>query len=100
MRPGEGTPPTPKGAFPPTSANLHTGKFSMGDTRLEKLRELEQRLYAEMEEADAKTLPAIARQYRETLKDIEEIEGANGNDDEIADILQDREISGKAGAVR
>ena len=44
--------------------------------RLAKLKELEERLLAAMDEADERTLPAIARQYRETLKDIEEIEGA------------------------
>lgn len=68
--------------------------------RLEKLRELEEKLHAAMDEADAKSLAAIARQYRETIREIEEIEGAGENDDEIADILTERNAAGKPGAVR
>lgn len=70
-------------------------------TRLEKLRELAGILAAAIDQAtDEKTIPALARQYRETLKEIEEIEGAEANDDDIADILSDRESDGKPGAVR
>jgi hypothetical protein len=69
-------------------------------TRLDKLKELEERLFKSMNDSDDKTLPALARQYRETIKEIEEIEGANGNDDAIAKILEERAGSGKAGAVR
>lgn len=47
----------------------------------------------------AKDLAPLARQYRETIREIEEIEGV-GNDDEIAEILQSRQLDGKAGAVR
>ena len=68
--------------------------------RLEKLKELEIRLFSSMEEADERSLPALARQYRETIKEIEEIEGANNNDDAVAEILAARAGSGKAGAVR
>lgn len=42
-----------------------------------------------MDEADAKTIAPLAKQYRETLREIEEIEGAD-NDDEIARILSER----------
>ena len=45
-------------------------------SRLEKLKELEIQLALAMRECQNKELAAIARQYRETLKDIEEIEGA------------------------
>ena len=45
-------------------------------------------------------LAALSRQYRETIKEIEEIEGASGNDDEIAEILSERESAGEARAVR
>ena len=68
--------------------------------RLEKLRELEKDLYVMMQRANSRSIAPLARQYRETLKEIEEIEGADANDDEIADILSERESAGKAGAVR
>lgn len=69
-------------------------------TRLEKLKELEARLALSMGECENKELAAIARQYRETIREIEEIEGAAANDDDIAGILSEREAAGKAGAVR
>lgn len=68
--------------------------------RLRKLKELEAKLYAAMEEADSKSLASIARQYRETIREIAEIEGTRDTDDEIGDILQRREADGKPGAVR
>ena len=69
-------------------------------TRAEKLKNLEELLSNALEEAGTKSIAAIAKQYRETLKEIEEIEGADNNDDEIAAILQRRETAGKPGAVR
>lgn len=54
--------------------------------RLEKLRELEVTLYRAMHTAENKELAALARQYRETIREIEEIEGT-GTDDEITKIL-------------
>ena len=48
----------------------------MADTRLGKLKELEAMLCAALDEAEVSALPALARQYRETLKEIEEVEGA------------------------
>ena len=69
-------------------------------TRLEKLKELEVMLAISLEECQPKEMAALARQYRETLKDIEEIEGAEANDDDIAAIISEREAAGKAGAVR
>lgn len=68
--------------------------------RLEKLRELEARLKEAMDGADNKTLAALARQYRETIKEIEELERGTDTDDEIGDILQRREADGEPGAVR
>ena len=68
--------------------------------RLEKLRELEARLLAAMDEADNKTLAALARQYRETIREIEELERGTDTDDEIGDILQQRAADGEPGAVR
>lgn len=69
-------------------------------TRLDKLKELEAHLYAAMGEAENRTLAALARQYRETIREIEEIEGAENNGDEIAEILAERDAAGKTGAVR
>ena len=69
-------------------------------TRLEKLKELEEELYGLIKKSNSRSIAPLARQYRETLKEIEEIEGAEANDDEIAGILSERESSGKAGAVR
>ena len=48
-------------------------------SRLDKLKELEIELHRQMQKANSRTIAAIARQYRETLKEIEEIEGVGGN---------------------
>ena len=69
-------------------------------SRLEKLKELEEELHKQMQRANSRTIAAIARQYRETMKEIEEIEGVGGNEDEIESILNERSSNGKAGAVR
>ena len=69
-------------------------------SRLDKLKELEEELHRQMQKANSRTIAAIARQYRETLKEIEEIEGVGGNEDEIESILNERSSNGKAGAVR
>ena len=71
----------------------------MGD-RLQKLKELEATLYKAMAGADVRSLAAIARQYRETIREIEEIEGTHNDGDEISAILAGRAADGKSGAVR
>lgn len=71
----------------------------MGD-RLVKLKALELRLLEFMDNADNRTLAALARQYRETIREIEEIEGASKQDDEISEILSDREAAGESRSVR
>ena len=51
----------------------------------------------------AKLMPPLAKQYRETIKEIEEIEEIRGvadDDDEIGRILSTREADGKSGTVR
>ena len=68
-------------------------------TRLEKLKELEQMLYGMMQKANSRTVSSLARQYRETIREIEEIEGGE-SEDEIADILNSRSADGKSRAVR
>ena len=69
-------------------------------TRLTKLKALECTLEEQMQKANSRSIAAIARQYRETLREIAEIEGTDDNEDEIAEILQERASKGKAGAVR
>lgn len=70
-------------------------------TRLEQLKELLRILADEIDERPgARDLAQLSRQYRETLKEIEEIEGAQNDDDEISRILSERAAAGKPGAVR
>lgn len=69
-------------------------------TRLEKLKDLERDLKQLMAKSNSRTFASLAKQYRETIREIEEIEGAESNGDEIAEILQKRDSDGKAGAVR
>lgn len=70
-------------------------------TRLEQLKELLRILADEIDERPgARDLAQLSRQYRETLKEIEEIEGAQDDDDEISRILSERAAAGKPGAVR
>ena len=69
--------------------------------RLGKLKALAELLAEKMDEVKyCKDLPPLAKHYRETIREIEEIEGVGNNEDEIADILHSRELDGKAGAVR
>lgn len=46
-----------------------------------------------------KLIPSLAKQYRETIKEIEEIRGVADND-EIGEILSARKADGKPDAVR
>ena len=69
-------------------------------TRLEKLQELEKDLKALMDKANSRSFAPLAKQYRDTLREIEEIEGTDGSEDEITQILGQRESDGKPGAVR
>lgn len=66
--------------------------------RLWKLKQLETKLFVSMQTADIKSMAAIARQYRETIKEIEEIEGADVGNDSIADILSARQADGDTAA--
>lgn len=70
-------------------------------SRLEQLQSLANVLAASIDSCkDCRALPALTKQYRETIREIEEIEGAKDDDDEIGKILTERESSGKPGAVR
>ena len=69
--------------------------------RLLKLKELAKVLAGSIDSCnDPKALPPLAKQYRETIREIEEIEGANKHGDEVSDILGERAADGKPGAVR
>lgn len=68
-------------------------------TRLDKLKELENRLRMSMATCETKELAALARQYRETLKEIDEIEGADADGDEITELLSNRESARKSGSI-
>ena len=48
----------------------------------------------------ARDMAALVKQYRETLKEIEELEGTGAEHDQIGDILSARETDGKPRAVR
>lgn len=60
-------------------------------TRLEKLKELEANLYELMQHANSRSMASLARQYRETIREIEEIEADDTDLDEIAQIIAKRQ---------
>lgn len=70
-------------------------------TRLEQLKQLAKVLAAGIDTCkDCRALPQLTKQYRDTIREIEEIEGAADDTDEISEILAQRESDGKPGAVR
>lgn len=74
--------------------------------RLEQLKNLSRILANQIDvcsedsENGPKLMPQLSKQYRETIKEIEEIEGNGDADDEIDNILSRRQADGKPGAVR
>lgn len=69
--------------------------------RLDKLKALAVILAENIDAVyDQKNLPLLVKQYRETIKEIEELEGTENDGDEITQIIQKRNIDGKPGAVR
>lgn len=70
------------------------------EDRLTKLKELEAFLYSIMQGADVRSVAAIAKQYRETIKEIEEIEGTDSPDDEISRVLAEVEADGQPRTIR
>ena len=104
----------------PSSADLHTEKFSKdknmarmkkmstvtaNGNRLEQLENLSKILAAQIDQCtsdtdSAKMIPQLARQYRETIREIEEIRGMEKDDDEIGEILSNRNADGKPNAIR
>ena len=71
-----------------------------GRTRLDKLKSLEKDLESLMSKANSRTYASLAKQYRETIREIEEIEGVESNNGEIEEILQRRESNGESRPVR
>ena len=75
-------------------------------SRLDQLKNLAQILANQIDECAAdpangmKLMPQLSRQYRETIREIEEIEGVDKNDDEIGEILSARKADGKSDTVR
>ena len=73
----------------------------INSSRLDQLKELLLVLAKEIDdEPGARDMASLVKQYRETIKEIDEIEGNDGDEDEIAKLLQGREADGKSGAVR
>lgn len=68
--------------------------------RLGKLKAVAELLAKEMDKVKySKDLPPLTKQYRETIREIEEIEGADSGEDEIEKLLSGR-ADGMPGAVR
>lgn len=68
--------------------------------RLTKLKILESKLSESLDYAAYNELPSLAKQYRDTLREIEALEGNVKEDDEISKLLGRREAAGKSRAVR
>ena len=49
---------------------------------------------------DEKSLAPLAKQYRETIKELDELKGSEHDDDEIGKVLGFRADHGKPGAIR
>lgn len=74
-------------------------------SRLEQLENLAVILARQMDECTnlqegPRLMPQLAKQYRETVREIEEIKGMEDTDDEIGEILSARKADGKPDAVR
>lgn len=65
-------------------------------TRLEQLKTLAMTLADRLDTCTEKETAQLAKQYRETIYEIEEIEGRNDTDDELSEILQNREVDRKS----
>lgn len=71
------------------------------ESRVEQLKELLLILAKEIDDGPgARDMASLSKQYRETLAEIEAIEGDKSNEDEIQMLLTERESNGKPGAIR
>lgn len=70
-------------------------------SRLEQLKTLAAILAENIDNCQqVRVLPQLAKQYRETVREIEEMEGTQNHGDEISQILEGRKADGKPGTVR
>lgn len=70
-------------------------------SRLDQLKVLASILAKQIDSPEKNdNIAQLARQYRETIREIEEIEGADDRGDQIKEILEGRKADGKPGAVR
>ena len=70
-------------------------------SRLEQLKKLRDTLARSIDNCESmRDMAALSRQYRETIREIEEIGGAQNSGDEISEILAERQADGKPGTVR
>ena len=80
---------------------MNSLKRKRNRSRLEQLKALRDILADEIDSRPgARDLASLAKQYRETITEIEQLEGADDTDDELSEILLTREADGKSGAVR
>ena len=80
---------------------MNSLKRKRNRSRLEQLKTLRDILADEIDSRPgARDLASLAKQYRETITEIEQLEGADDTDDELSEILLTREADGKSGAVR
>lgn len=70
-------------------------------TRAEQLQIIAQRLAKAISQCkDDSKLAPLVKQYRETIRELDELKGAGHDDDDIGAILSQRAADGKPGAVR
>ena len=70
-------------------------------SRLAQLKNLRDTLGKAIDGCESMSdLAALSRQYRETIREIEDLEGGAQDGDEIGDLLAERRADGKPGAVR
>lgn len=69
--------------------------------RLDELETLALILAKQLEECtEVKATASLAKQYRETIREIEEIKGISNEEDELSEILSNRAANGLPGAIR
>ena len=74
---------------------------TVNGTRIEQLKTLAVKLAEQLDlGAEQQGYAQLAKQYRETIGEIAEIEGYEDNNDELSEILNGRKADGKPGAVR
>lgn len=76
-------------------------EVSKKENRLEQLLVLRDILAEAIDKCESmRDLSSLAKQYRDTLQEIDDIRGVHVEDDEIEDILSSRIADGKPASVR